>query len=120
MSRGEKVRSFITSEIKTLKQGDKFSLKFDEWTSSIRWCMAVNVHQPGPNSGVWDELVEQRRLKGVLNCIFVLDVVDVLYKRNLKSKPNAVTPRPTTVLDAEVAGIAADGGVDNHLEDPGV
>jgi hypothetical protein len=50
LSQGEKVRSFVMSDIKSEKErGNKFALTFDEWTSSRnRRYMVVNVHQQGP------------------------------------------------------------------------
>ena len=46
MEEGERVRSFVTTEIASLKkQGHRFSVTFDEWTSTRnRRYMNVNVH----------------------------------------------------------------------------
>ena len=50
MEEGERVRSFVTTEIASLKkQGQRFSVTFDEWTSTRnRRYMNVNVHAEGP------------------------------------------------------------------------
>lgn len=50
MNQGRKVRSFLTSELATRRQqGHRFSLTFDEWTSTRnRRYMVVNVHEQGP------------------------------------------------------------------------
>jgi hypothetical protein len=50
MNHGRKVRSLLASEIACRKsKGEKFSLTFDEWTSSRnRRYMVVNLHEAGP------------------------------------------------------------------------
>lgn len=50
MNQGNQVRSFLTSELATRKRrGQRFSLTFDEWTSTRnRRYMVVNVHEQGP------------------------------------------------------------------------
>ena len=50
MNQGRKVRSFVESELANRKkEGQRFSLTFDEWTSTRnRRYMNVNVHEQGP------------------------------------------------------------------------
>ena len=49
MDHGVRVRSFVSGEMQQLKkQGHRFSLTFDEWTSNRnRRYMCVNVHSSG-------------------------------------------------------------------------
>ncbi len=50
MDHGRKIRSLVASEIACrMSKGEKFSLTFDEWTSSRnRRYMVVNLHEAGP------------------------------------------------------------------------
>jgi len=50
MDHADKVRSFVMSELDMRrKEGKRFSLTFDEWTSvRNRRYMIVNVHEDGP------------------------------------------------------------------------